>query len=333
MGKDVELLGVVVIGRNEGANIKSCLESLLPLQLRTDYVDSGSTDGSPELARSLCDKVLSLDLSRPFSAARARNEGFGALMSLAPVLDSVQFLDGDCTLIPGWTKAALDAFLQRKELSVIFGHLVERHPERSVYNRLCALEWISPAGDIGNDVQMLGIMIVRTKMFRDMGGFNEQMIAGEDPEFGVRVLLSGGAINKLDVPMATHDANILKFSQWWKRSVRAGYAIGQQYSLHHVSAFKNCSHELKSTFVWGICLPVTMIALPLFDARLLLLPVVAYAVLFIKVSLFRRRFGDSPHDAHLYSLFTVMAKVANGWGLLKYYWRRQSGVFRIIEYK
>ena len=43
------------------------------------YVDSGSTDGSVDLARDLGADVVELDLSSPFTAARARNAGLERL--------------------------------------------------------------------------------------------------------------------------------------------------------------------------------------------------------------------------------------------------------------
>ena len=71
---------------------------------------STSTRDPPTAASNapprLCDVALALDPTRPFSAARARNEGFQALVAARPELRFVQFLDGDCTLLPGWLEAA-----------------------------------------------------------------------------------------------------------------------------------------------------------------------------------------------------------------------------------
>ena len=326
-------LGVVVIGRDEGMNLARCLESVAPLKLRTVYVDSGSTDGSPELAESLCDRVISLDASTPFSAARARNEGFEALAALLPEMEYVQFLDGDCELLPGWTGKAMEAFARRGELAVVIGRLVERHPERSVYNRLCDLEWRSPAGDLGYRGSLGGIMMVRSRVFRGLKGFNARVVAGEDSEFGIRAALGGFAVAKIDEPMATHDANILRFSQWWKRSVRAGHAIGQRASLNGASDARDCVHEKRSTWVWGILLPAAIAASAVLDARLALLFAACYVPLFFRIFAFRRKIGDAGGEAGLYAAFTVLAKIANGWGLLLFHFRNRSGRFRIIEYK
>jgi len=326
-------VGVVVIGRNESKNIVGCLDSLKPFGLKAVYVDSGSSDGTPDLARPLCDITWPLDPARPFSAARGRNEGFEQLMKLAPQTKYVQFLDGDCTLLDGWLEAAVATFEARPEVGVVIGHLIERHPDRSPYNALCALEWKSPAGDLQNYGALGGIMMVRTDLFAQLEGFNAKVIAGEDSEFGVRVHLAQRVVTKLDTNMGTHDANILKFKQWWTRSVRAGHAVGQRSYLNGESVAQDCVHERKSTMAWGISLPVLIVvaAVVFWPAAVVLL--LGYAYLYAKIFAYRRNAGDDPQQAGLYARFTTLAKLANGWGLLKFYWRRGRGEFRIIEYK
>ena len=73
-------VGAVAIGRNEGERLRRCLTSLLQQIARVVYVDSGSRDDSVAVAQSLGVKVVVLDTSAPFSAARARNAGFDALL-------------------------------------------------------------------------------------------------------------------------------------------------------------------------------------------------------------------------------------------------------------
>src|SRR5258708_7691594 len=95
-------IGIVAIGRNEGERLRACFDSLAALVSSIVYVDSGSTDDSVPLAKSRNIHVVSLNMSIPFTAARARNEGFNHLRELHPNIDYVQFLDGDCQLVPGY---------------------------------------------------------------------------------------------------------------------------------------------------------------------------------------------------------------------------------------
>jgi glycosyltransferase involved in cell wall biosynthesis len=90
-------LGIVVIGRNEGERLVRCLRSI-EAAAAVVYVDSGSTDGSAERAAALGATVVPLDMSRPFTAARARNSGRHALPEDCRL---IQFVDGDCALQPG----------------------------------------------------------------------------------------------------------------------------------------------------------------------------------------------------------------------------------------
>ncbi len=139
-------VGIVVIGRNEGERLKRCLESVRGSAVQTVYVDSGSTDESVAFARSLGVLVLELDLSTPFTAARARNAGFERLLKASPSLDHVFFVDGDCEVASGWVEKASRFLVSHPDVAVVFGRRREQYPERSVYNRLCDIEWDTPIG-------------------------------------------------------------------------------------------------------------------------------------------------------------------------------------------
>lgn len=328
-----EGVGIIVIGRNEGERLTQCLQSLQPLGCPVVYVDSGSTDNSVASAKRAGVEVHELNPNRPFSAARARNEGFAALKSRFPSVLFVQFLDGDCILAKGWITAARQALLDETSRAVVVGHLQERNAHTSVYNRLCALEWKSPAGDLTNFGALGGISMMRANVFEQLGGFNAQVIAGEDSEFGVRLSLAGYRVTKVDHAMATHDANMTHFSQWWRRSVRAGHAIGQRAHLNGTTQAKDCVKERKSTWVWGIGLPLIALILLVPTRGLSLLLLGLYFVLGWRIMRFRRSMGENTSDAFLYARFLILAKLANGLGLLKFYWNRLKQRYEIIEYK
>jgi len=326
-------VGVVAIGRNEGARLAACLASAKASGHPLVYVDSGSSDDSVAIARALCANVIELDPARPFSAARARNEGFAALVREHPGVDFVQFIDGDCTLLPGWLDAALAAIEADPRRGIVIGALQERHPDASRYNRMCALEWKSPAGDLTNFGALGGIMLVRAEVFARLGGFNEQVIAGEDSELGVRVAAAGFKVTKIAEPMATHDADIHRFGQWWKRAVRAGHAIGQRFSLHGRGSARDCARERRSVLFWGAALPATILLLAIPTHGLSFVLAAGYLVLGQRIVRYRLGQGDARADARLYARFVVIGKFAEAIGLLKFHLNNRIGKFRLIEYK
>lgn len=140
-------VGAVVIGRNEGARLIACLTSLQDHVGRIVYVDSGSNDGSQDAARKLGVHVVDLDVSVPFTAARARNAGLAALMAETDPPALVQFVDGDCTLDAGWIAVARAFLQEHAEVAVVCGRRRERFPDASLYNRLIDLEWDTPVGE------------------------------------------------------------------------------------------------------------------------------------------------------------------------------------------
>ena len=323
----------VVIGRNEGERLEPSLSSVRAAGLPLVYADSGSIDGSPAAARKLDVPIVELDPKRPFSAARGRNEGLDEARRRWPDARIVMFLDGDCVLDPKFPAAAGAAFDDDPGCAIVVGHLAERHPEASIYNRLCAIEWNSAPGYIENFAALGGIMAARISALREVGGFNEQLIAGEDSELGVRLRLAKYRILKLDRRMAIHDAEISRFSQWWTRSVRAGHALAQRYSLNGASELRDCRRELFSTLAWGLVLPLAVLALlrPTHGFSLLLLG--AYLLLGWRVYSFHRRAGIAGADARLAARFTIYAKFAHLVGGVRYVLNRARGRFRIIEYK
>lgn len=326
-------IGVVVIGRNEGDRLPASLRSVRSAGITLVYVDSGSGDASVEIARGVADSVVELDPKRPFSAARARNEGLRELLIQSPDVKLVLFLDGDCRLDPAFLPAAAEAMSADPRMAIVTGHLHERNPTESRFSRLCALEWRSPAGDIEDFGNLGGIMLARVEDVLKVGGFNETVIAGEDSELGVRLGLAGRRIAKIDVPMAVHEANITRFSQWWRRAVRGGHALAQRYALNGRSKARDCAREFYSTLFWGIALPVIILGAIWPTGGLSLLFGVGYLVLGLRIYRHFRRRGASVEDARLGARFGIYSKFANALGLLRFAVSAARGKFEIIEYK
>ena len=260
MNHTINEIGVVVIGRNEGERLKRCLGSVLNQADKIVYVDSGSIDGSIDYAESVGIQVVRLDLSTPFSAGRARNEGFAQLVRQYNTLQYIQFIDGDCELEDGWLSFGVQFLKEHSTCAVAAGLTKERFPEQSIYNLLCDIEWNTP---IGETEWCGGIFMIRKIAFEKVEGFNPTVIAGEEPELCYRLRKKNWYIYHLDHPMTLHNAAITHFSQWWKRAVRSGHAYAQGYAIHAHDRLGYCfKHSLKIWF-WALIFPLTVIILSL----------------------------------------------------------------------
>jgi GT2 family glycosyltransferase len=331
-------LGAVAIGRNEGPRLERCLEALLAQGLTTVYVDSGSTDGSREAARRRGVEVVELDLSRPFTAARARNAGFERLLELHPAVEFVQFVDGDCELVPGWIERGLAALLAETDLAAVCAQRKERFPEASPWNLLCDLEWITPVGEAeacGGDA------LYRRAALEAVGGFDARLIAGEEPELCFRLRQRGGRIRRLPGLITLHDAAMTRFGQWWRRTKRSGHAAAEAWALHGTGGQRAMVRLAQSALLYALGLPLAALGatlglgaagLPLWPAPLGL--GLAYGRLVSKVRTQRQARGDSPGAAGLYARYTFLGKFAETAGFLSFWkhrlLRRRAG---LIEYK
>jgi GT2 family glycosyltransferase len=326
------MVAIVAIGRNEGERLKLCLRAALRDSTIVVYVDSGSADGSADFARSVGCHVVELDGSRPFTAARARNEGFARVMEVQPDATFVQFLDGDCEMEEGWLEAAVAAFTARSDAGLVRGHVREIHPEASVYNLLCGLEWRQTPGEISTSG---GRFMARTCVFREVGGFGSDLIAGEDPEFNVRVRRRGWKILMIDAPMARHDAAMKRFRQWWRRNQRAGHAYAEVRALHGDGEERWYVSDCRRIFVWGLALPGLALVLAPFTRGLSLAVLLcAYGAQLIHIVRGCRKRKWTMRESWVYGFFTVISRFPALQGLLSYYWRRLRGdAATLIEYK
>jgi glycosyltransferase involved in cell wall biosynthesis len=251
-------IGIVTIGRNEGERLEKCLRSVIGGAATVVYVDSASTDGSVAFAREIGAEVVELDMSIRFTAARARNEGLTRLLAKDPECEFVQFVDGDCEVMPGWLEAAAEKLASNPKIAVVCGKKAERYPEASIYNRLCGMEWKLPTGKI---LFSGGDMMARVAALKEVNGYNSGLIAGEEPEMCLRLRNAGWEIWGIDVPMSIHDADMHRFSQWWMRNVRAGHAFAEVASMHSHEPERFWSKDVRSNWIWGVILPVILVVL------------------------------------------------------------------------
>jgi hypothetical protein len=225
----------------------------------------------------------------------------------------------------------------------VCGRRRERFPERSVYNRLCDLEWNTPAGpakSCGGDV------LIRVAPFTAAGGFNETLIAGEEPELCLRLRQAGGVIDRIDAEMTRHDAAILTFGAWWKRTLRGGYGAMDVYQRLRGTlpdADIPFSHLTTSAATWtdrwlllaALLTIAGTIAFGAAGAAAGLFAAVGVILLqALRIARSVRSRATSWRNAIEYGVFTMIGKWAQRAGQRRYRHDVQAGkVIQIIEYK
>ena len=321
-------IGVVVIGRNEGPRLERCLISLIGSAQKVVYVDSGSTDNSVPMARKLGVEVVELDMTIPFTAARARNEGFARVQQLLPTMRYVQFVDGDCEVVGTWLPQA-QAFLDaRPDVAVVCGRRRERFPQRSIYNFLCDREWDTPVGEAkacGGDALM------RADAFAAASGYRADLIAGEEPELCVRLRASGWKVWRLGEEMTLHDAAMTRFKQWWQRSMRGGYAFAEGAFLHGAAPEQHWLRESRRAWFWGLGIPLAAVVASLILGWFGLLLLLIYPVQVMRLA---RRGDGLPRENWLLAFFLVLGKFPEMVGQVKFLLSRiVGGKTALIEYK
>ena len=255
---EMDQVGFVVIGRNEGERLAQSLGSVLALSHRVVYADSCSTDGSLERARSLGAIAVPVPTEDgPMTAARGRNTGYAVLRSHFPKCEFVQFIDGDCILQPHWIMHALRFMRANPKAGVACGRRFEAHPNVSIYNWLCNDEWDTP---IGLSEYSGGDALIRTAAFDSVDGYRAFLSAGEEPDMTSRMRGLGWEIWRLDADMTEHDARMTRFGQWWRRTHRGGFAYAQVWSLTGHLPKRAFRAQLRSALFWAVALPLGVVA-------------------------------------------------------------------------
>ncbi len=324
-------LGCVVIGRNEGDRLRSCLESVVAQCTNTVYVDSASSDDSVALARSHSVAVHELDPATSFSAARARNEGLKVLRERSSDLEFVQFVDGDCEIADGWLSAGVDRLREDRDLAVVIGRARERRVDASVYNHLADIEWDVSVGEIQS---CGGVAMMRLCALEQAGNYDADLIAGEESELCLRLRHAGWRLECLGAEMMVHDLAMTRFDQWWYRVQRAGYAYANGAFLHGrgIEGFR--VREVRRIVAWGGILPLFTLAAAIPTKGLALVLVFGYAWPFRGAYRIASARGRSRAEAWLYGFWCTLGKLPEFHGFLRFQLDRMlSRQGSLIEHK
>lgn len=328
------ILSMVVIGRNEGERLSRCLKSVQSMHGISDpveiiYVDSASTDDSVARAMQAGARVVEVHPERP-SAALGRNAGWRAAKG-----DFVLFLDGDTVLDPDFPAAAMAEF-KNPQVAVVWGHRREIHPEHSIFNRVLDLDWIYAPGEsdfCGGDALM------KRSILETLGGFDASLIAGEEPELCQRIRACGHLILHIDQPMTGHDLAMTRWSQYWRRAVRAGHAYAEVSERFAGNVFPLWSQESRGNIKrTAILIGILAAGLAFSIAWQNLLPLAlalgVYATLIIRTAWKARWKSRQWITLLLYGAHSHFQQIPILLGQIGYWLNKRRGEKRrLIEYK
>lgn len=307
-------IDIVIIGINVERYLYDCITSIRAADypqelLNIIYVDGGSTDCSVTIGNHAGIRVIQLDHSSP-TPGRGRNAGI--FEATAPF---IQFLDADTLMHRDWLKTALAHF--DKKIVAVCGKRSERRPDLNQYHRIASVEWFyeqGPCRYFGGD------FLARREPLATSGGFDELLVAGEEPDLSCRLRQQGWIILRIAADMTLHDLNMTRFTQYWKRAFRSGHAyaeVGLRY-LH--SPEKLWLRELLRICVTA-CLPLLLILLGVILNQFTIALLLALALIlkpFARIPATMKRFGASFSVALVYAMHASFIVYPQFFGVVRY---------------
>jgi hypothetical protein len=147
----------------------------------------------------------------------------------------------------------------------------------------------------------------------------------------VRLHADGWRIWRLDADMAFHDAAITRFRQWWRRSMRTGYAFAQGAYLHGARPERHGVWESRRAWLWGIWLPLAFFAIGLAFGAWGWIVWLIYPLQMLRQA---TRNSGPPKQRILLALFQTLSRFPEAFGQVKFLRDRLGGrQSRLIEYK
>lgn len=177
-------LRVIIPAKNEAKYLPRCFENLEKAvsnwggTAEIILVDNGSTDQTKEIAEANGCIII----EEPFGTiARLRNLGARNAMG-----NIIAFLDADCLVAPNWISFCLENFINAR-IAMVGTRAVPDFANASWVEK----RWyeLAPGGKRPDFVDWLGSsnLFIRKDVFEEGGGFNENLLVGEDVDLSYRI--------------------------------------------------------------------------------------------------------------------------------------------------
>lgn len=194
---DMPTVAIVIPARNEADYLGRCLRALALQDYPADHIeiilsDNGSTDATAEIARAHGINVLQHPQGR---VGAVRNSGARATSSQV-----LAFVDADCVTRTDWLSAAVTTLATPGVGAAGGGYLAD--PHGTWVQHAWAPTRPAPTAEVA--ALPGGSIVVERELFSALGGFNEQLSAGEDDDFCRRVRDRGLKVVAVEASCVIH---------------------------------------------------------------------------------------------------------------------------------
>ena len=313
-------VSVIIPAHNEERHIAKCIDSVLKTNwpremLELLVIDHSSTDRTAKLAYAAGARVLSLSTGKIGSV---RNAGLAAAKG-----EFVAYVDGDCSVPATWLQAAIGLLRSDESIGAVGGPCLSP-PDGTWVERSIA----PSATESGSARRVKAIatssFIARTSLLRDIGGFDERLISGEDDDMSNRIRSRGLAL------VSTSDCHIVHhgYPQTWQDMLKKEIWHGS----HHIEVRTEFDLTLMLTFLFllaSMTLPVLIVIAALSPGSTSFYALgVGLILQFVPPSLLTaKRVRQSPHDWRLVPPLLAVGYayfIGHSFGVLSNLWRRTT---------
>ena len=229
-------VSVIILTKNAGEGFATLLQRLFSQKFDGNYeiivIDSGSTDGTPEIAQGFPVKFVRI---KPEEFHHGRTRNLGAEQASGRIL--VYITQDALPLHDNWLHKLTDD-LKNPQVAMIVGRQIPwqttKPPEKFFYSHYFPehrIEVVRDASDYYRDNMF--ISNVNSAIKRDVWQqfkFSEDIVRAEDKEFAKRILLAGWKIVYRPDAVVYHAHNF-SLRSIFRRSVDVGIALSQGVSV------------------------------------------------------------------------------------------------------
>jgi hypothetical protein len=196
---------------------------------------------------------------------------------------------------------------------------------------LVDIDWDVPPGRVAHPG---GDSLCRVSALKEIGGWNADLIACEDPDLGFRMTDAGWQVLRLADDMTSHDIAMKTLWPYFRRAVRSGYAYAEVGWRNRNGCGRAWLRHAVGIVLYGAMLPLITMALLALYWPLVIVPALLYTRMFACMLRYVRGRGRPLGIAARYAILNAACKPAAAWGVGRYLLDVIAGRRgRLIEYK